>query len=164
MRFEWHTTCHSESDDLAWDPQTSSGPRGTVKLWWFCEILQKSRSSSTFVTLVHRFRKVVETFRRSILSRSMSSLDSRSSFFFKQKISLAYFWKFELNDKISKVENFKSLCFKIIFLTFQKSFQKYCAQPFFSNLSSDFSYIATIFRLIYQWIWLFAVQTIEILS
>ena len=72
---------HVASDDLVWDPQTSSGPRETVKLWGFYEIHQKSRSSSTFVTLVHHFRKVVETFRRSILSRSMSSLDSRSSFF-----------------------------------------------------------------------------------
>ena len=72
---------HVASDDLVWDPQTSSGPRETVKMCGFCGIPQKSRSSSTFVTLVHRFRKVVETFRRSILSRSMSSLDSRSYYF-----------------------------------------------------------------------------------
>ena len=49
----------------------------------FCGIPPKSRSSSTFVTIVHRFRKVAEKYGTTSLSRSMSSLDSRSSFFFK---------------------------------------------------------------------------------
>ena len=53
---------HVASDDLVWDPQTSSGPRETVKLCGFCGIPQKSRSSSTFVTFVYHFRKVVELF------------------------------------------------------------------------------------------------------